>query len=71
MSPGELIRVVVVDDSAFVQVVIAKTLQADPSIKVVGRAGNGKEAVEMVLPLSYRWAINSNRTWVSESVFLT
>ena len=48
MTESEFIRVVVVDDSAFVQVMVTKTLQVDPSIKVVGRAENGQEAIEAV-----------------------
>jgi len=43
-----MIRVVVVDDSAFARRAIARVLEADPGIKVVGEAANGTEALERV-----------------------
>ena len=39
------IKVLVVDDSAFVRKNISLLLELDPGIKVVGTAGNGKEGV--------------------------
>jgi len=41
----EPIRVLVVDDSAFMRRAIQKMLESDQNIKVVGRARNGKEAL--------------------------
>jgi two-component system, chemotaxis family, protein-glutamate methylesterase/glutaminase len=45
------IRVLVVDDSAFFRRAIKSMLEADPTIQVVGMAGNGQEAVEQTLTL--------------------
>lgn len=42
------IRVLIVDDSAFMRKAIEGMLKKDPEIEVVGFARNGKEAVEMV-----------------------
>ena len=42
------IRVLVVDDSNYVVVVVSRKLQADPEIEVIGSAGNGIEAIEKV-----------------------
>ncbi|MCP4537025.1 MAG: chemotaxis response regulator protein-glutamate methylesterase [Chloroflexi bacterium] len=43
-----LIRVLVVDDSAFMRHTLAKHLEADPSLTVVGRARDGLEALEQI-----------------------
>lgn len=43
-----MIRVLVVDDSAFMRKAIEIILQKDPEITVVGFAGDGKEALELV-----------------------
>jgi len=45
------IKVLVVDDSAFMRKVISDLLEEDPPIKVIDRARNGKEAVEKVIKL--------------------
>jgi two-component system, chemotaxis family, protein-glutamate methylesterase/glutaminase len=45
------IRVLVVDDSSFVQKALLRIFDADPEIEVAGVAGSGKEAVEKVLLL--------------------
>jgi len=42
------IRVLVVDDSATIRSLLTATLSADPDLKVVGAAVNGRMAVEMV-----------------------
>jgi two-component system chemotaxis response regulator CheB len=42
------IRVVVVDDSAFMRKAITLMLESDPSIKVIGTARDGEEGVEKV-----------------------
>ena len=42
-----MIRVVVADDSAAARDLVAAILESDPEIRVVGRAANGAEAVEM------------------------
>lgn len=41
-------RIVVVDDSAFMRRAITQMLTSDPSIEVVGAAHNGREGLEMV-----------------------
>ena len=48
MSGEGKIRVVVVDDSAFMRTVIERILKSDSSIEVAGSAANGKEAVEKI-----------------------
>lgn len=45
------VRVLVVDDSAFMRRVITQLLASDPDIAVVGTARDGQEAVEKVLAL--------------------
>ena len=49
---GGLIRVLVVDDSAFVRKTIKQMLSRSPFIEVVGIAGDGEEAIEKVRELS-------------------
>ena len=44
-------KVVVVDDSAFMRLVITKMLGEDPEIEVVGTASNGVEAIEIIKTL--------------------
>lgn len=43
---AEKIKVLVVDDSAFMRGIIAKMLESDSDIEVVGNAKNGREAIE-------------------------
>ena len=45
------IKVLIVDDSAFMRVVLAKLLEQDSLIQVIGTARNGREAVERVKSL--------------------
>ncbi len=47
-----MIRVLVVDDSPFFRRAIARILEKDPEIKVIGFAKDGEEAVQKVLELS-------------------
>jgi two-component system, chemotaxis family, protein-glutamate methylesterase/glutaminase len=47
----ERVRVLIVDDSAFIRQAVERMLQASPEIEVVGAAGNGAEAVIMVKEL--------------------
>ncbi|MBO8170998.1 MAG: chemotaxis response regulator protein-glutamate methylesterase [Bacillaceae bacterium] len=46
------IKVMVVDDSAFMRKVVADMLQHDPDIEVIERARNGREAIEKVKQLA-------------------
>ena len=46
-----VMRVLVVDDSGFFRRRIVEILEADPMLKVVGTAANGKEAIEQVAAL--------------------
>lgn len=46
-----MIRVLVVDDSAFMRKALATMLAGDPDIEVVGTARNGEEALELVTRL--------------------
>ncbi len=45
---GELVRVLVVDDSASVRSMIVKALESEPTIKVVGTAASGITAIDAV-----------------------
>jgi two-component system, chemotaxis family, protein-glutamate methylesterase/glutaminase len=45
------VRVLIVDDSAFVRKALSTMLQSEPDIEVVGLANNGKEAVEKAAEL--------------------
>jgi two-component system, chemotaxis family, protein-glutamate methylesterase/glutaminase len=47
----ELVRVLVVDDSAYVRKVLKQMLSRSPFLEVVGTARNGAEALEMVAEL--------------------
>ena len=47
-NPAEIIKILVVDDSAFMRKAISMMLESDPSIKVVGTARDGEEGVEKV-----------------------
>lgn len=48
---GPLVRVLVVDDSAFLRHTLTKHLEADPGIAVVGRAHDGAEALDQIAAL--------------------
>ena len=52
MSTTKKIRVLIVDDSAFMRKVIGDMLSAEPDIEVVARARNGDEAMRRLLELS-------------------
>src|SRR6185436_12479276 len=45
---SQIIRTLIVDDSAFVRKVVTQMLSRSPFIDVVGTARDGKEALEMV-----------------------
>lgn len=45
------LRVLVVDDSSFMRMVIRSVLEKDPAIEVVGIAVDGMEGVEKALAL--------------------
>ena len=47
----EQIRIVVVDDSAFMRKALSVMLESDPAIKVVGTANNGEDGIEKVKQL--------------------
>jgi two-component system, chemotaxis family, protein-glutamate methylesterase/glutaminase len=47
MPPGEKIRVLVVDDSAFMRKVLVNIINSDAQMEVVGQAKDGREAIEM------------------------
>lgn len=47
MSSGK-IRVLVVDDSAFMRIAVKRTLEGDPGIEVIGQGKDGAEAVQLV-----------------------
>ncbi|MEI6209470.1 MAG: chemotaxis response regulator protein-glutamate methylesterase [Desulfuromonadales bacterium] len=49
ISPSGKIRVLIVDDSASLRMLISSMLSADPAIEVVGTAADGIEAIEKVL----------------------
>src|SRR5215207_4643833 len=49
---NEIVRVVVVDDSAYVRKVFKQMLSRSPFIEVVGAARDGKEALELCTTLN-------------------
>ncbi len=49
--PQQKVRVLIVDDSAFVRRTITKILEQDPRIEVVGTAWDGKEAIDKIVHL--------------------
>lgn len=51
LNENRLIRVLVVDDSAFMRKIITDFLESDKRIKVVGTARNGRSAVEKAVNL--------------------
>ncbi|NJL31685.1 MAG: response regulator [Phycisphaerales bacterium] len=51
MSKDTRIRVLVVDDSAFMRKAIAQMLQSDATIEVLGTARNGKEGYDLARKL--------------------
>jgi two-component system, chemotaxis family, protein-glutamate methylesterase/glutaminase len=51
MSAGELIRVLVIDDSAFSRQAITRMLENSPLVEVVGVARDGEEALRKTLEL--------------------
>jgi two-component system chemotaxis response regulator CheB len=51
MSETKKIKVLVVDDSAFMRTAIERMLQEDESIQILGSAANGKDAVNKVVRL--------------------
>ncbi len=46
--PGAELKVLVVDDSGFFRRRLTEILEADPALRVVGGAANGRQALEMV-----------------------
>ena len=50
-TAGPLIRVVLADDHTILRDGLRKLLEQEPDVKVVGEAGNGREAVRMVRTL--------------------
>jgi two-component system chemotaxis response regulator CheB len=52
MKKPETIKVLIVDDSAFMRKVITDILSEDPMLEIIGRARNGAEAMEAVRTLS-------------------
>lgn len=48
---SQQIRIVVVDDSAFMRKALSMMLESDPGIKVVGTANNGEDGIEKVKQL--------------------
>ncbi|MCX8056959.1 MAG: chemotaxis response regulator protein-glutamate methylesterase [Ignavibacteria bacterium] len=52
MPQEKIIRVLVVDDSAYIRKVLTQILQRSPFIEVVGTASNGREALEKVEELN-------------------
>src|SRR5512138_1905577 len=47
MNPGGRIRVLIVDDSAFMRKVLVSIITSDPQLEVVGEARDGREAVSL------------------------
>jgi two-component system chemotaxis response regulator CheB len=47
-APSGQVRVLVCDDSAVIRGLMTRMLESDPEIAVVGRVGNGRDAIEAV-----------------------
>jgi two-component system chemotaxis response regulator CheB len=47
-QPAEPVRVMIVDDSAVIRTLLARTLEADAGIKVIASAGNGQRAIDVL-----------------------
>ncbi len=45
---GKIIKVLIAEDSIFIQKILVKIIESDPSLQVVGVAKNGEMAVDMV-----------------------
>ena len=54
MSARDLIRVLVIDDSAFSRQAITRMLETSPLVKVVGVARDGEEALRKAFELAAR-----------------
>ena len=52
----DIVRVLVVDDSAYVRKVVTQMLSRSPFIEVVGTARDGNEALELVASSSPTWS---------------
>ncbi len=52
MTQDKIIKVLVVDDSAYIRKILTQILQRSPFIEVVGTAQNGIEALEKVQELN-------------------
>jgi two-component system chemotaxis response regulator CheB len=50
VASADQVRVMLCDDSAVIRAVIARALEADPGIRVVARAGNGRAALAALKP---------------------
>ena len=50
-APGQSVRVLIVDDSAFMRKSLSAMLEADPHIQVAGVARNGEEAIHLAAQL--------------------
>ncbi|HEX2995337.1 MAG TPA: chemotaxis protein CheB [Anaerolineales bacterium] len=47
-NPSEKVRVMIVDDSAFMRFTLTQQLNEHPAIQVVGSASNGREALKLI-----------------------
>ena len=54
---SEEIRVLVVDDSAVVRSIIADSIANTPGMQVVGKAGDGRRALDLYDEDEWRWAV--------------
>lgn len=52
MPPQKIIRLLIVDDSAYIRKILTQIVSKSPFIEVVGTATNGKEALEKVKELN-------------------
>lgn len=51
-SSNSPIRVLIVDDSAFMRTAISRMIASDPNISIVGTAGSGIEALQKIPSLN-------------------
>ena len=50
-EPRTQVRVLIVDDSAFMRTALSRMIAGDPDLEVVGTAANGVEALQKIVPL--------------------
>ena len=64
-SPEKKIRVLVVDDSAFMCKVLQEIINADPQLEVAGQARDGRDAVALAARRDHHGHQYAARGWLA------